>query len=144
MDNNFAFGLKGIEIINSVIKAPAERRKLTGFTFDMRFRTNANIKESMVDVFVDVLIKDQEINDQVGQYSAVFQFSVDDLDKVVSGNELNQVEIPQPLLNTLFGISTSTLRGLMFSTFKGTFLHGAMLPLIDIGALQPELTPLSN
>lgn len=144
MDKNFSFGLRGIEIINFVIKSPAERRNLTGFTFDMRFRTDANIKESIVGVFVDVLIKDQEINDQVGQYSAVFHFNVDDLDKIVLGNELNQVEIPQPLLSTLFGISTSTLRGLMFSAFKGTFLHGAILPLIDIGALQPELTPLSS
>jgi uncharacterized protein YbbC (DUF1343 family) len=31
----------------------------------------------------------------------------------------------------LNSISLSTTRGAMFSTFKGTFLHGAVLPIID-------------
>jgi hypothetical protein len=28
-------------------------------------------------------------------------------------------------------ISISTTRGAMFSTFKGTFLHAAILPIVD-------------
>jgi len=48
------------------------------------------------------------------------------------------------LVTTLLGISASTLRGLMFGAFKGTFLQGAILPVIDIMALQPELMPSSN
>lgn len=144
MENNIAFGLKGIEIINSIIKTPEEPRQLSVFGFDIQFKTNANLKENVVSVFVDVKIKDQEKSDQLGQFSALFHFGVEDLEKNVSGKELNHVEITQPILSTLLGISTSTLRGLMFGAYKGTFLHNAILPIIDIGALQLELTPVGS
>jgi formate-dependent nitrite reductase membrane component NrfD len=44
-------------------------------------------------------------------------------------------------LNTLLGISVSTLRGLMYGAFKGTFLNNALLPLVDIAQIQPERAP---
>ena len=139
MENNFAFGLKGIEIVNSIIQAPTEPRQLTTFGFDIQFRVTPNPKENVVVIFVDIKVKDQEQKDQLGQFSALFYFGVDDLEKNISMGELNQAEIPQPLFSTLVGISASTIRGLMFSAFKGTFLHNAILPLVDIGNLQPEL-----
>lgn len=144
MENNIAFGLKGIEIINSIIKTPEEPRQISVFGFDIQFKTNTNLKENVVSVFVDVKVKDQEKLDQLGQFSALFHYGVDDLEKNVNAKELSHVEIPQHLLSTLLGISTSTLRGLMFGAFKGTFMHPAILPIIDIGALQLELTPVGS
>lgn len=143
MENNFAFSLKGIEIVNSIIQAPTEPRHLTTFGFDIQFKVTPNTKENLVIIFVDLKVKDQEQNDQLGQFSALFHFGVDDLEKIVTTKALHQVEVPQPLLSTLVGISASTLRGLMFGAFRGTFLHNAILPLVDIGSLQPELA-LSN
>ncbi len=141
MDNNIAFGLKGIEIINSVIKAPPESREISTFNFDIQFKSIPNLKDNVVNILMDVIVKEKA--DQLGQFSAVFHYGVDDLEKLMTGRERNQVEIPQPLLTTLLGISASTLRGLMFASFKGTFLHNAILPLIDIATLQPEL-PVSS
>ena len=141
MDNNIAFGLKGIEIINSVIKAPPESREISTFNFDIQFKSIPNFKDNVVNILMDVIVKEKA--DQLGQFSAVFHYEVDDLEKLMTGRERNQVEIPQPLLTTLLGISASTLRGLMFASFKGTFLHNAILPLIDIATLQPEL-PVSS
>ena len=141
MDNNIAFGLKGIEIINSVIKAPPESREISTFNFDIQFKSIPNLKDNVVNILMDVIVKEKA--DQLGQFSAVFHYEVDDLEKLMTGRERNQVEIPQPLLTTLLGISASTLRGLMFASFKGTFLHNAILPLIDIATLQPEL-PVSS
>lgn len=144
MDKNISFGMKGIEIINSVIKTPAERREFPVFAFDIQFKTNANPKDNVVTIYADVIIREHEKADQLGQFSALFHFGVDDLGKLAINRELNQVEIPQALISTFIGISASTLRGLMFGAFKGTFLHGAILPLVDIAALQPELAPISN
>ncbi len=144
MENNITFGLKGIEIVNSIIKTPEDPRQLSVFAFDIQFKTNASLKENVVSVFVDVKVKDHEKSDQIGQFSALFHYGVDDLEKNINGKELNHVEIPQPLLSTLLGISTSTLRGLMFGAFKGTFMHNAILPIIDISGLQVELTPVGS
>ncbi len=134
---NVSFGLKGIEILSSILKTPAEPRQISVFHFDIQFKSLANIKDNIVTILMEVTIK--ESGDQMGQYSAVFHYGVDDLEKIAPVKVTNQVEIPQPLLQTLHGISASTLRGLMFASFKGTFLHNAILPLIDISALQPEL-----
>ncbi len=144
MENKVAFGIKGIEIVNSAIKAPTEVGKISNFNFEMKFQASVNPKDGILSVFADAVIKDLEINTQIGQYSALFHYSVSDLENVLIKSGPNQFEIPQPLLTTLLGISASTLRGLMFEAFKGTFLHDAILPVIDIMALQPELMPAPN
>lgn len=144
MENNIAFGIKRIEIINSIIRASSDLQQVKIFAFDIQFKTNANLKDNVISVFADVVVRNHEKSDHLGQFSALFHFGVDDLEKHINGKELNQIEIPQPLLSALLGISASTLRGLMFGAFKGTFLHNAILPLVDIAAVQPELAPMSN
>ncbi len=144
MENKFEFSIKGIEIVNSMIKAPPEGGTALTFNFDMQFRTIPNAQENVMTVFSDVVIKDLESKVQVGQYSAVFHYSVIDLGKLLVKVDRKNPDLPEPLLRTLLGISASTLRGLMFGAFKGTFLHNAILPVLDIMALQPELMPMPN
>jgi hypothetical protein len=43
----------------------------------------------------------------------------------------NQVTFPESVVVTFNSITISTVRGLMFSQFKGTHLHTAILPIID-------------
>lgn len=45
--------------------------------------------------------------------------------------ETNSVFLPEPLILTLNSISISTLRGIIYSEFRGTFLQNATLPIID-------------
>ncbi len=135
MENNIAFSIKGIELANSSMTAPPEGGSVSQFNFDMQFRALADPKANLVTVFADVVVKDAERNLQLGQYSALFRYGVDDLGKWTTGQ---QHELPKPLLTTLLGISVSTLRGMMFEAYRGTFLHAAVLPVVDIGALQEE------
>jgi hypothetical protein len=39
--------------------------------------------------------------------------------------------LPSGIIDLLNSVSVSTVRGMMFSAFKGTFLHNAVLPVID-------------
>ena len=141
MGNGISFGIKGIEIINAVLKAPETPRELRVFGFDIQVKTNTSIPDNRVIIFGDIIIKDKHSGDYLGQYSAAFHFSVDDLKDHVSYSNIQQPELPQDLLNTLLGISVSTLRGLMYGAFKGTFLNNALLPLIDIAQIKPERAP---
>lgn len=133
MENNISFSIKGIEIVHSLITAPSEGGKVSRFNFDMQFRAVAAPQENLVTVFSDVVIKDAERNLQIGQYAALFHYNVDALETWVTGQ---QNELPKPLLTTLLGISVSTLRGMMFEAYRGTFLHAAVLPIVDVGTLQ--------
>jgi hypothetical protein len=44
---------------------------------------------------------------------------------------VNEVKLPSDIIIAMNSISISTIRGIMFSTFKGTYLHNAFLPVID-------------
>jgi hypothetical protein len=58
-------------------------------------------------------------------------FEIANFEDVIKLEADGKVNIPQSLIETFNIISISTTRGVMFSTFKGTFLHGAVLPIID-------------
>lgn len=144
MENKFEFSIKGIEIVNSIIQSPPIGGTAVTFNFDIQFRVIPNVQENVLTVFADVVIKDLEKDVQVGQFSAVFHFTVLDLGKHLVKTDGKYLDVPDPLAKTLLGISVSTLRGLMFGAFKGTFLHNAILPVIDIMAAKPQLIPLPN
>ena len=48
---------------------------------------------------------------------------------------------PQEFMVAINSISISTLRGIMFSLFRGTFLHKAVLPVVDPKSFTLEEIP---
>jgi hypothetical protein len=58
-------------------------------------------------------------------------YSISKFDDVIKMNAEGKLEIPQPLAELLNAVSVSTARGAMFSAFKGTFLHNALLPMVE-------------
>jgi hypothetical protein len=42
-----------------------------------------------------------------------------------------EFEIPEFFNTTINSISLSTIRGIMYSHFKGTFLHNTILPIVN-------------
>jgi hypothetical protein len=144
MGNGIAVNIKDIEIVNAVLKAPKAPRELRGFGFDMQFKTTILVPENLVVISTDVTIKDNDTGDNLGQFSAAFYFSVENLQAHVSYGDRKNPELPPELFNTLLGVSVSTMRGLMYGTFKGTFLDNALLPLVDLAKIQPEPALLPN
>jgi hypothetical protein len=88
---------------------------------------------------VSVTIVTQKSAVPIGKLSATVSFSLADFQTLVYKNDQGIAVIPPDLLATLNGIAISTTRGIMFGVFKGTPLHGALLPLMDVKAFAPEL-----
>ena len=65
----------------------------------------------------------------MGKYSASYSFRVKELKKFMT--EDKKFNLSDSFILTINSVAISTTRGLMFSSFKGTFLHEAILPLID-------------
>jgi hypothetical protein len=82
-------------------------------------------------VIVHVEIKNDDHSVVLGSLSVSCIFEILNFEDVIKVEADGKVNIPQRLIETLNIISVSTTRGVMFSTFKGTFLHGAVLPIID-------------
>ena len=55
-----------------------------------------------------------------------------------SSSEKKKIDIPENFIITINSVALSTTRGLMFSLFKGTFLQGAILPLLDPSQYKKE------
>jgi len=50
------------------------------------------------------------------------------MNKYIEGKDIN---LPSEFITTINSLSLSTSRGILFMLFRGTFLHSAILPIID-------------
>lgn len=96
-----------------------------------------NLDKELVKIrlFLDVTaVIDSKSIEQGGNYEIDFFFKIEDL------NDHYQINNEKPLFSglfvtTLLAISFSTLRGMMFSQWKDTYLQSVILPVINAADL---------
>ena len=129
---NVEMQIKAIELLNSSLNLPANpQAQITDFNFNINIESRADAVNKLVFVIVHVEIKNDDHSIVLGALSVSCIFEIVNFEDVIKVEVDGKVNIPQRLIETLNIISISTTRGVMFSTFKGTFLHGAVLPIID-------------
>ena len=130
-EENIEFQLTNIEILESKIKAPKEPLpKNTIYSFDITIEQRFNTEQELVFVICDVTIFPQGSPDvELGKYRSSCIFKVNDLNRYITKEQT--INLSDNFVITINSIAISTTRGLMFSLFKGTFLQGAILPLVD-------------
>jgi hypothetical protein len=79
---------------------------------------------------------DKEKNNQVGYLETSCIFEVENFNDYLSSENDNNVKFPDTFINEINSMAISTTRGIMFSEFKGTFLHKAVLPVFQTEQLQ--------
>lgn len=124
--------LIAIELLKGSINLPlAPEQTLTDFIFNINLESRVDTEKSHVYIITDVEIKNAEQTLLLGSLTSSCIFKVVNFNQVIHADGQGIVKLPQDLADILNSISISTTRGLMFSTFKGTFLHNAFLPIID-------------
>jgi len=127
----FTFQIKGIELLDVNLnhpKQPLPVQTTFHFNIDIEHQIDTDNKLIIVITTIDILHDESEIRLASIKASCIFEIqNFDDFASV----EFQQVSFPESMLITLNSISVSTVRGIMFSQFKGTFLHNAFLPIID-------------
>lgn len=131
-DFNVEMQIRAIELLNGSLNLPAKpNTPVTNFNFNISIESRADAVNKLVFVIVHVEIKNDDLSVVLGALSVSCIFEIVNFEDVIKVEADGKVNIPQRLIETLNIISISTTRGVMFSTFKGTFLHGAVLPIID-------------
>lgn len=131
-DFNVEMQIRAIELLNGSLQLPASQNtSATTFNFNINIESKADAPNKLVFVVVHVEIKNDDHSLVLGALSVSCIFEIVNFDEVITIEENGKLDIPERLIETLNMISISTTRGVMFSTFKGTFLHGAVLPIID-------------
>jgi hypothetical protein len=104
----------------------------TAFNFSIRIESKADAANKLVFVIVHVDIKTEDLSLVLGSLSLSCIYEIADFDALIKMDAGGNLVMPKSLIETLNSDSISTTRGVMFSTFRGTFLHGAVLPLVDV------------
>ena len=129
---NVEMQIKAIELLNGTLNLPANpNAPVTNFNFNIGIESRTDVANKLVFVIVHIEIKNDDHSLVLGAISVSCIFEITNFDEVIKVEADGKVNIPPKLIETLNIISISTTRGVMFSTFKGTFLHGAVLPIID-------------
>jgi hypothetical protein len=129
ISQNINFRLKNIEIAQSSLTAidyalPDD----VIFKFNINIEHLVNIDQNLIVIKPIVAIFIEEEQSILANLSANLVFEIEDLASFAIEKE---VKLPSDIVIAMNSISISTLRGIMFSTLKGTYLHNAILPVID-------------
>jgi hypothetical protein len=129
--------LKSIELLKGSISLPSVPEvSLNNFNFNINLDSKADATNKLLFVIVSVEIRSEDQNHVLGSLAVSCIYSIVNFDEVVKIEADGKIDIAQPLVEILNSMSISTTRGVMFSTFKGTFLHNAFLPIVDPRSLQ--------
>lgn len=129
--------LKSIELLKGSISLPSVPEvSLNNFNFNISLESKADATNKILFVIVSVEIRSEDQNHVLGSLAVSCIYSIVNFDEVVKIEADGKLDIPQPLVEILNSISISTTRGVMFSTFKGTFLHNSFLPIVDPRSFQ--------
>ena len=84
----------------------------------------------MVIVTCNVEVLDNNSKDKLGHVNASCLYYVENFEQYFD-KEKNTSNLPQDVITMLNSISISTIRGVMYGIFRGTFLNGAILPIVN-------------
>jgi len=133
------FQLRAIELLDCSINYPPEDKlKTNQFNFNINIEHKINREKKLVFVITSVNILHEDKKTNLGNLKASCHFEISNLDEFFVTGQPDKINFPTNTIDSLNSISLSTIRGIMFSQFKGTFLHNAVLPVIDPKVFKPE------
>lgn len=134
-----SFQLRAIELHERSLVKQAPGFVTSNFHFNINMESNVEVTQKIVLVLTKVKIFADDQTTELGALTSACVFSLGNFDEAVKLLPNNSFELPEGLADVLNSIAISTTRGMMFSEFKGTLLHHAVLPIIDVKSLKKEL-----
>ncbi|HAH22812.1 MAG TPA: hypothetical protein DCL77_03450 [Prolixibacteraceae bacterium] len=128
---NVNFQIKGIELLEINLQHPQiilnpERT----YNFNINIEQRINNAEKLVIAITSVDLIHEEDQQCHASIKTSCIFSIENFQDFLVENT-NDVKLPDQLIVTLNSISLSTTRGIMFTSFKGTFMHNVFLPIVN-------------
>lgn len=127
-----------IEILERSIILPENNSETPeNFNFNITVNVQLNESDSLIIPRVSIVINEGEGGTQFGKIVVNNVIKVLNLKDFIA--EENGIKvINQELTVKLSETAISTTRGVMWDSFRGTFLHGAILPVIDTNQAKPS------
>lgn len=130
------FALRGIELHELVVRKLPPGFVINNFHFGINIETNVDQSQKLVIATTTITINADDKTTEVGRVICACIFSVANFDEVIMRKSESHFELIQPFADTINSICLSTTRGFMASELKGTILHHAFLPIVDVKSLS--------
>jgi hypothetical protein len=128
---NVGFQIKAIEILEFSMKSYAKPvPDIFTYSTNISLEHRVNMQNRILMVLPTAEILDQDKLTILATIKVSFMFEFNSFEGFSNG-KTSEIELPEAIIVALNSISISTLRGIMFSLFRGTFLHKVILPVID-------------
>ena len=139
MENNgFEFRLSGMEVLQSeIVELSAKQEELVKFHFDISIEMKVNEEEEAVLIAPMVKIRINDKPEYIGKLKIALVFNIKNFHNYYI-SENNNIKLSEDVQNMFNSIAISTLRGVMFNHFKGTYLHNAILPVVSPKSFSVE------
>ena len=106
------------------------KEEILSYTTQINLEHKINEQGRLIIVVPSVKILHEDNVTLLATVKASFLFEFETF-KGFKSDKPNSFDFPEDLIITLNSLSISTLRGIMFTLFRGTFLHKSILPLLD-------------
>lgn len=126
-----SFQLKGIELLDFCFNHPKKQIPAQiVFNFEIKIEHKILADNNFIAVVVSIDINSDQRDTKLGSIMVSCIFELPELKEYIDPKN-NAPKLPEEFLTTINSIGISTVRGVMFSQFRGTFLHNAILPVVD-------------
>jgi hypothetical protein len=134
--NQVCFQLASLDLLESKMyfpsKSPGEIKK---FNFKVQAKNYFKKDKKSVVVFVDASITSENTANKMAVVKVGYVYDIKNFDEFI--NQKNgKTAFPADFQKLIKIVSISTTRGIIYSQFRGTFLHEAILPIIDFKGLK--------
>lgn len=135
------FQIRSVDLLGSYLSTPKEPNlNLQEFSFDINLerKVDHNLKSLIVITNVDITPL-SDTSQKLGNVSTACVFTIENFHEVIKMDENKLTHtISDAMMDILNSISISSTRGVMSQIFRGTFLHHAVLPILDPKAFSPK------
>lgn len=130
-EQKIEFQIQAIELLDIDLIYPTKplNNPMT-FHFSLNIEHKVNTEKSIVIVVAHISVFNEDTVTKLGSLKTSCIFRIANFNDFFN-QKTKQVHFSDSIITTLNSITISTSRGIMFSQFKGTFLHNAILPIID-------------
>lgn len=126
------FQVKGIELLNHQLLMPQKQiPQDVVFHFNIGLEQNLDKNNNLIVIITNVEItQNGDTSNHFARASVACIYSIENFDAAVLIDD-QDVKIDEQFSWTLNAISLSSTRGVLSQLFKGTYLHNAIMPIVD-------------
>lgn len=129
-EQGYSFALKKIQLLEKSLGVIAKKESEDKYDFDISLKVNLNDENQICINMFSVKVKLKTEKNILASISILCVFEIFNYDQVVLKASPTP-ELPNALLNLLNTVVIGTMRGVMFSEFRGTALDNVVLPVLD-------------